>query len=173
MVSKENNPWIAAKQVHIFAILSGREIIEIMQAAAIVNAIEIVSSTVETEEFLLHPHSRKSSNGVSVPPTPTGQSKVRKVQVYQPPPLLHTTTVFAFGSMIVLLTSVWMPLGLILVWVVARLQNYIFRVNDDPSARRVLLKEFQRHDTLTAPFRHIPRGMTVEETYWVNRRYVS
>jgi len=99
-------------------------------------------------------------------------AKSRKVQVYQPPPLFNTTTVFLWGSLIVWVGSLWTPLGLALVWVAAWLQNYIFRINDEPCARRMLLKEFQRHDMLTAPFRYVPPGVKIEETYWVNRRCV-
>lgn len=133
-----------------------------------VDVFEIPPTTLETEEFVQYAQPTKY---VVVTETPKeSKSNSRKVQVYEPPPLFHTTTIFAFGCVIAFLAVFWMPLALVFVWSVARLQNYVFRINDESSTRRVLLKEFQRHDTLTAPFRHIPRGAKVEEAYWVNRR---
>jgi hypothetical protein len=107
------------------------------------------------------------------PQQPVSSTKRRaQVQTYEPPPIFNTTTIFAFGSVIVLLANIWTPLALLFVWCAARLQRYFFRVNDEPSSRRRLLKEFQRKDQLTAPLRQIPIGVKVEESYWVNRRYV-
>jgi hypothetical protein len=106
------------------------------------------------------------------PQQPLPSPKGRQVQTYEPPPLFHTTTVFAFGAVIVVLANIWTPLALLFVWCAARLQRYFFRINDEPSSRRRLLKEFQRKDQLTAPLRQIPDGVKVEESYWVNRRYV-
>ena len=96
--------------------------------------------------------------------------KRRQVQTYEPPPLFSTTVVFVFGATIVLLSNIWTPLALVFVWCAARLQRYLFRINDEPTARRTLLKEFQRKDQLTAPLRQIPNDIKVEEAYWVNRR---
>lgn len=96
--------------------------------------------------------------------------KRRQVQTFEPPPLFTTTTVFSFGVVIVILVNIWTPLALLFVWCVARLQRYFFRINDEPSARRRLLRDFQRKDQLTAPLRKIPDGLKVEESYWVNRR---
>ena len=132
------------------------------------NSIEVADLTVNNQEFALP--TQESNIGERA--VKSRYAKPRKVQVYQPPPLFNTTTVFLWGSVIVLVGSLWTPLGLALVWVAAWLQNYIFRINDEPCARRMLLKEFQRHDTLTAPFRYVPPGVKIEETYWVNRRCV-
>jgi hypothetical protein len=96
-----------------------------------------------------------------------------QVQTYEPPPIFTTTTVFVFGGVIIVLASIWTPLALVFVWIAARFQRYCFRINDEPSTRRRLLKDFQRTDLLTAPLRKIPDGVKVEESYWVNRRYVS
>lgn len=96
-----------------------------------------------------------------------------QVQTYEPPPIFTTTTVFVFGGVIIVLASIWTPLALVFVWIAARFQRYCFRINDEPSTRRRLLKDFQRTDLLTAPLRKIPDGVKVEESYWVNRRYVG
>ena len=101
---------------------------------------------------------------------PPASRKRCQVQTYEPPPLFSTTAVFVFGATIVLLSNIWSPLALVFVWCTARLQRYFFRVNDEPTARRRLLKEFQRKDQLTAPLRQVPNDIKVEEAYWVNRR---
>lgn len=118
------------------------------------------------------PRSRRPIEVTTTQQPVVSPPKRRQVQTYEPPPLFHTTTVFAFGAVIVVLANIWTPLALLFVWCAARLQRYFFRVNDEPSSRRRLLKEFQRKDQLTAPLRQIPRGVKVEESYWVNRRYV-
>ena len=109
---------------------------------------------------------------VTTPKTSSKRSKAQ-VQTYEPPPMLTTTSVFVFGSLIIVLASIWTPLAVVFVWIAARFQRYCFRINDEPSNRRRLLKEFQRTNQLTAPLRHVPDGVRVEESYWVNRRYVS
>lgn len=119
------------------------------------------------------PRSRRPIEVTTTQQPVVSPPKRRQVQTYEPPPLFHTTTVFAFGAVIVVLANIWTPLALLFVWCAARLQRYFFRVNDEPSSRRRLLKEFQRKDQLTAPLRQIPRGVKVEESYWVNRRGMS
>lgn len=105
--------------------------------------------------------------------TPKQIARAKKqVQTYEPPPIFTTTSVFIFGAIIIILTSIWTPLALIFLWAAARFQRYCFRINDEPSTRRRLLKSFQRIDRLTAPLRQVPHGIKVEESYWVNRRYV-
>eukprot|EP00934_Nitzschia_sp_Nitz4_P007675 Nitzschia sp. Nitz4//scaffold40_size135432//73440//74822//NITZ4_003249-RA/size135432-snap-gene-0.128-mRNA-1//-1//CDS//3329551234//7665//frame0 len=97
----------------------------------------------------------------------------RRVQSYEPEPLFTTTTMFSFGTAVIILASIWTPLALLFVWACARLQRYWFRLNDVACTRRRLLKDFQRIDQRTAPMRAIPKGMKVEESYWVNRRGMS
>jgi hypothetical protein len=109
---------------------------------------------------------------VTTPKTSSTRSKAQ-VQTYEPPPMLTTTSVFVVGCLIIVLASIWTPLAVVFVWIAARCQRYCFRVNDEPSNRRRLLKDFQRTNQLTAPLRHIPDGTRVEESYWVNRRYAS
>lgn len=147
-----------------------------MRSTATNSTMEVADMTVTTtvpceQEFALRtPESHHDEPRVTN--KSTYAKKTRKVQVYQPPPLLNTTTVFLWGAIIVFVGNLSTPLALALVWIAAWLQNYIFRINDEPCARRMLLKEFQRHDTLTAPFRYVPPGVKIEETYWVNRRCV-
>lgn len=104
-------------------------------------------------------------------PKPSTRSKPQ-VQTYEPQPVFTTTSAFVLGAFIILLSSIWTPLAVAFVWIAARFQRYCFRQNDEPSVRRRLLKDFQRTDQLTAPLRQIPVGVKVEESYWVNRRYV-
>ncbi len=139
------------------------------------NNFEKVSTLVENERIEKHREEKQQSRRpIEVTAVPiVASAKRRQVQTYEPPPLFSTTLVFVFGAVIVLLANIWTPLALLFVWCAARLQRYFFRVNDDPTARRRLLKEFQRKDQLTAPLRHIPNEVKVEEAYWVNRRWVS
>ena len=142
---------------------------------------EASSLVVENSDLLLKKQQpspelrRKARRPIEVViPAPVSTTKRRRVvQTFEPPPIFTTTTVFAFGAFIVILANIWTPLALLFVWCAARLQRYCFRINDEPSARRRMLREFQRKDVLTAPLRQIPCDVKVEESYWVNRRYVN
>lgn len=140
-----------------------------------INKVEKVSTLADNEILEKHQEVKQQSRRpIEVTTSPAILSSKRcQVQTYEPPPLFSTTVVFVFGAVVVLLANIWTPLALLFVWCMARLQRYFFRVNDDASARRRLLKEFQRKDQLTAPLRQIPKEVKVEESYWVNRRYVS
>lgn len=121
-----------------------------------------------------NPENRQKPVNITINKQPSATSRKRcQVQTYEPPPLFSTTVVFVFGVTIVVLSNIWTPLALVFVWCAARLQRYFFRVNDDPTTRRRLLKEFQRKDQLTAPLRQVPDDIKVEEAYWVNRRGMS
>mmetsp|Transcript_11966 Transcript_11966/g.34460 ORF Transcript_11966/g.34460 Transcript_11966/m.34460 type:complete len:432 (+) Transcript_11966:127-1422(+) len=139
-----------------------------------VNGFEKASLVVENEvlrQKTVRQHQKRPLEVTSGPSVSV--SGKRQVQTYEPPPLFHTTTVFAFGALIIVLANIWTPLALLVVWTAARLQRYFFRINDEPSSRRRLLKDFQRKDQLTAPLRQVPNGIKVEESYWVNRRGMS
>lgn len=134
---------------------------------------EKVSTVADEVGRQLHNNTEKSQKPVKITTSnhpPATSRKRRQVQTYEPPPLCSTTVVFLFGATVVLLSNIWTPLALVFVWCAARLQRYFFRVNDEPTVRRRLLKEFQRKDQLTAPLRQVPIDIKVEEAYWVNRR---
>lgn len=139
-----------------------------------VSNLEEASLIVENQTIRDSKEQRRKSRSLIEVTTPqpisTTTKRRQQVQTFEPPPLFTTTTVFAFGTIIVILANIWTPLALLFVWCAARLQRYFFRINDEPSARRRMLKEFQRKDQLTAPLRQIPSGAKVEESYWVNRR---
>jgi hypothetical protein len=130
-----------------------------------------ISSCVLREGEVSRRQQRRSRPPIEVSQSVTPHQN-RRSEVHVPLPLCNTTTVFAFGSVIIFLASIWTPLALVVVWISARLQRYWFRVNDEPTARRKLLKEFIKKDQLTAPLRYLPDHVHAEESYWVNRRYV-
>jgi hypothetical protein len=141
-----------------------------MMASKRINTLES-SSCVLQEGEVYRRKQRRSRLPIEVSQSVT-QHQNRRAEVHIPPPLFNTTTIFAFGSVIIFLASIWTPLALVVVWISARLQRYWFRVNDEPTARRKLLKEFVKTDQLTAPLRYLPDHVHAEESYWVNRRYV-
>jgi hypothetical protein len=147
------------------------KIITKMNNAKTINTLENFS-LVEVVEGYKEQNRGKSRRPIEVSQPTTSHPNRRVVDQYEPAPIFTTTCVFVFGSTIILLASIWTPLALLAVWIAARLQRYWFRVNDEPTMRRRLLKDFVRTDQLTAPLRYLPDTVQVEETYWVNRRYV-
>jgi len=147
---------------------------KILEHASSLTVTEKVSTS--TKEIL---RERISTKCLVKPPLEVNTPKITstrnkpQVQTYEPPPVFTTTFVFAFGALIIVLSSIWTPLAVIFVWIAARFQRYCFRINDEASTRRRLLKDFQRTDHLTAPLRQIPDGVKIEDSFWVNRRYVS
>lgn len=91
---------------------------------------------------------------------------------YVAPPLFNTTTVFSFAVTVVVLSKISTVLTLIMVWVGARLQRYWFRINDDASMRRRLLRDFLKRDKITTSLRRVPDCVDFRESSWTNRRYV-
>ena len=89
---------------------------------------------------------------------------------YVAPPLFNTTTVFSFAVAVVVLSKFSTVLTLIIVWVGSRLQRYWFRVNDDASARRMLLRDFLKRDKITTTLRRVPDHVDYRESFWTNRR---
>jgi hypothetical protein len=92
---------------------------------------------------------------------------------YTPPPVVSQSALLTIGLVCFLLAYVWPPLILLLAYVSSKLIPYSYRLNDDASYRRRLYKEFaSQEDSHPNHFYSPTDGITIDESFWVNDRYV-
>jgi hypothetical protein len=92
---------------------------------------------------------------------------------YTPPPVVSQSALLTIGLVCFVLAYVWPPLILLLAYVSSKLIPYSYRLNDDASYRRRLYKEFaSQEDSHPAHFYSPTDGITIDESFWVNDRYV-
>jgi hypothetical protein len=87
-----------------------------------------------------------------------------------PPPVIRRSTILAIGFGIFGLALLWPPLILMLTYLLSILIPYSWRVNDDPTSRRRLFKEFRERADLPAAYRLTDEEVVIDERYWVNER---
>jgi acylglycerol lipase len=87
-----------------------------------------------------------------------------------PPPVIRRSTILAIGFGVFFLALIWPPLILMVTYLLSILVPYSWRVNDDPTSRRRLFKEFRERDDLPAAYRLTDGEVVIDERYWVNER---
>lgn len=110
------------------------------------------------------------SDTLSVESCSVGESAWR--QPYEPPPVVSQSIVLAIGFFLFILASLWPPLILLVAYVASKLIPYSFRINDDASRRRQLFQEFSNDDEFPETLKQFPSHLCLEESYWINSRYV-
>ena len=126
------------------------------------------SSTTSTKTMRTEDTPGDASSVVSELPSKSPWSKP-----YVPPPVVDQSTVLAIGFFIFALAMIWPPLILLFTYVASKLLPYSFRVNDDPTKRRILFTEFAKDEDLPEDFRETPEEIHLEEGYRENARYVQ
>lgn len=102
-------------------------------------------------------------------PATTGS---RWKEPYEPNPLISRSTILFLGFGLYGLTFIWAPLLLVMAFLASMLVPYCFRENDNAETRRKLFAEFSRELDLPSDFRRTPDDILLEESFWVNARYV-
>jgi len=87
-----------------------------------------------------------------------------------PPPVVKRSTILAIGFGVFALAMIWPPLILMATYLLSILVPYSWRVNDDPTTRRRLYKEFRQRADLPAAYRLKDDEVVINERYWVNER---
>lgn len=115
---------------------------------------------------------------------------------FVPPPVIRRSTILAIGFAMFFLALIWPPMILMVTYILSILvpvsimsitcafqslctlfnvtlfsrHQYSWRVNDDPTSRRRLFKEFRERADLPAAYRLTDEEVVVDERYWVNER---
>jgi hypothetical protein len=97
---------------------------------------------------------------------------------YVPEPVLTQSFVLGTGLLAFVLALVWPPLLLLAAYLASKIVPYSYRTNDDATVRRRLYREYTTADPDSDEDLHPPLlicppdNIRVEESYWVNERYV-
>jgi hypothetical protein len=91
---------------------------------------------------------------------------------FEPPPVISRHVILISGLVLFGLALLWPPLILLLAYLLSKLVPFSFRVNDDAATRRQLFQRFGQQEDLPERFRNVPETIRLEESYWVNARYV-
>lgn len=89
---------------------------------------------------------------------------------FVPPPVIRRSTILAIGFGLFALALIWPPLILMVTYLLSILVPYSWRINDDPTTRRRLYKEFRERTDLPEAYRLTDEEVVVKEKYWVNER---
>lgn len=116
-----------------------------------------------------------------VPPVPAKETVLEKHQEaakesisrddsYVAPPLVSSNKILGAGAFLFGLAVVWPPLILVVAFFLSQLIPYCFRVTDEPTKRRMILRQFEKDDKEHAERRIIPDDVDFEDRYWTNSR---
>jgi hypothetical protein len=88
---------------------------------------------------------------------------------------VQPSTVLVLGALVYAAAVVWPPLILLLAAILAKLLPFCYRVNDDAVSRRKLWRLFEEYgnDEWNELLKPNAKEVQLEESYWINRRYVN
>jgi hypothetical protein len=116
-----------------------------------------------------------------VPPVPAKETIIEKHKEavettvsrddsYVAPPLVSSNFILGCGTFVFALAVFYPAAILFVTFGLSQLIPYCFRITDEPTKRRMILRQFEREDQVSAKRREIPDDVDFQDRYWTNSR---